>query len=124
MAAKATRELNELFTTAVEHGLKDDEIRKTVPSKSVKPKYEHPPTSYSKYLIVIGLVAVLLALRVPKEAKGAYFKYYKVKLESYFAMEGDCLVTNSDLTLEMVRPSINCKICHNLTEVCRLILYY
>ena len=124
MAAKATRELNELFTTALEHGLKNEEIRKTVPSKSLKPKHEYAPTSYTKCLAVLGLVAVLLALRVPREAKGDYLNYYKIKLQDYFSIDGVCLVSNSDLTLEMVRPSINCKICHNFTEVCWLIIFY
>ena len=118
MAAKATRELNDLFTNALKHGLHGDEIRETVDEKSsLKAKYESAPRSYFKYVFVVGLVAVLLVLQVPKEAKGEYIEYYRHKLKNYFTMDGECLIPNNDLTLEMVRTPTNCKVCHNMTEV-------
>ena len=118
MASKSTRELTELFTNALKHGLEDDEIRKTVKvDKTVKPKHCRAPVGYFKYVVLVAVIGVLLVLQVPKEAKGEYVKYYKSKLQSYFTLEAECLIYSNDLASEIVRKPTNCMMCHNLSEV-------
>ncbi|XP_066917836.1 uncharacterized protein [Clytia hemisphaerica] len=118
MAARASRELNNLFLEAVQNGLKNDDMKKTVDQKNMmKMKHTAPPVNWYKYAGIVGLVGVLMVLQVPKEMKGQYFEYYRAKTEAFFNLESSCLVHGTDLTIEMARPPVDCSVCNGISEV-------
>ena len=66
MAAKATRELNNLFLEAVQNGLQNDDMKKTVDQKNkMKMKHTTAPINWYKFagirrLIYVKVKAVLI----------------------------------------------------------------
>ena len=111
--------LTEVFTKAIENGLTTKEIKKTAKLKGpLKEKNTAKRQKYIRIALLGGIIAVLIGIRLPKEAFQKPTKYMKLMVQDViYSEDSSCLIVNNEATIEITRKPVDCSICKGISSV-------
>lgn len=110
-------EVSDLFTKALDDGLKANDIKISAKlRRDLKEKNTSKP-GYQRIVILGTIIAVLLALRISKDAYNDPVKYLKGLGREVYSKDSQCLLTNHETTIEITRKPVECSICDGITTM-------